>query len=59
MTKSEPLKECGDCRFWKPLNSSHLCLEGKCVLIQEYPVARTRNDSCEIDFEPIDERGGE
>ncbi len=52
----KPITECCGCRWWKPINGSHLCLDGHCYFSKENPVQKVRNDCC-YGFKPIDERG--
>ncbi len=52
----ETLNECASCRWWKPINGSHLCLDGHCYFSKENPVQKVRNDCC-YGFKPIDDKG--
>ena len=40
------LKSCADCRWFEPLNKSHLCEQGTCYL-NEKPKLTERYDYCE------------
>ena len=53
MPKQFNLNECGDCRFFEPLNKSQLCEQGSCYLNKDKPCAKERADCCEK-FSPIE-----
>lgn len=54
MAKQFNLKSCADCRWFEPLNASHLCEQGACYLNVVKPKPKKRYDCCE-DFMAIEE----
>jgi len=47
------LKECADCRWFQPINASHLCEQGTCYKNKDAPRMTDRYNYCS-NFLPIE-----
>lgn len=51
----DPKDCCSNCRWWRPKDNSHLCIDGHCFKTFNMVVPKSRYDYCEEDFEPVEE----